>query len=72
MTMAAGTNTERVMRLEGAGGRLATKADLVELELSLTQQMARVESRLTWRMMAAMIGMSGAIITAVALIVRFL
>ena len=60
--------TERMARLEGAYEHLATKADLVALELRLTQQMARMESRLTWRM----IGMSGIIITAVALIVRFL
>ena len=72
MAMVADTNTEHVARLEGACGRLATKADLVELELRLTQQMARVESRLTWRMIGAMIGMSGATIAAVALIVRFL
>ena len=64
--------TERMARLEGAYERLATKADVVELELRLTQQMAQMESRLTWRMIGAMIGMSGIIITAVALIVRFL
>ena len=64
--------TERVARLEGAYEHLATKADLVALELRLTQQMARMESRLTWRMIGAMIGMSGITITAVALIVRFL
>ncbi len=78
MTMAAGTNTERVARLDG-DERLATKAGLVELELSLTWQMARVETRMaqmetrmTWRMIGTMIGMSSATITAVALIVRFL
>ena len=64
--------TEPMARLEGAYEHLATKADLVQLELRLTQQMARMESRLTWRMIGAMIGMSGIIITAVALIVRFL
>ena len=64
--------TERMARLEGAYEHLATKADLVELELRLTQQMARMESRLTWRMIGAMIGMAGITITAVALIVRFL
>ena len=60
--------TERVARLEGAYEHLATKADLVQLELRLTQQMARMESRLTWRM----IGAAGVIIAAVGLIVRFL
>lgn len=53
--------TERVARLEGAYEHLATKADL-----------AQMESRLTWRITVAMVGMSGATITAVALIVRFL
>ncbi len=72
MAMATDTNMEQVARLEGAADRLVTKADLVELELSLTRQMARVESRLTWRIIGAMMGMSGVIITAVALIVRFL
>ena len=60
--------TERMARLEGAYEHLATKADLVQLELRLTQQMARMESRLTWRM----IGAAGVIIAAVGLIVRFL
>ena len=66
---------ERMARLEGAYEHLATKADLVALELRLTQQMAQMESRMaqietrmTWRL----IGASGAIIAAVALIVRFL
>ena len=54
--------------MEGAYEHLATKADLVQLELRLTQQMARMESRLTWRM----IGAAGVIIAAVGLIVRFL
>ena len=71
MTMAADTNMDRIVQLEG-DERLATKADLVELELSLTRQMARVESRLTWRLMGAMVGISGVVIAAVALIVRFL
>ncbi len=53
--------TERVARLEGAYEHLATKADL-----------AQMESRMTWRITVAMVGMSGATITAVALIVRFL
>ena len=57
MTMAAGTNTEGIARQEGADERLATKADL-----------AQMEARLTLRM----IGMGGVIIAAVALIVRFL
>ena len=67
--------TERKAHLKGAYVHLATKADLVELELRLTQQMAQMESRMaqletrmTWRL----IGASGAIIAAVALIVRFL
>ena len=49
--------TERMARLEGAYEHLATKADLAQLE-----------SRMTWRL----IGASGAIIAAVALIQRFL
>ena len=75
MATATDPITERVARLEGAYEHLATKADLVELELRLTQQMAQVETRmaqmetrLTWRM----IGAAGVIIAAVALIVRFL
>ena len=83
MATATDPITERVARLEGAYEHLATKADLAQLELRLTQEMARLEtrmtqqmaqmeSRLTWRMIGAMAGMSGAIITAVGLIVRFL
>ena len=79
MTMATDTNTERIARLEGAYEHLATKADLAQLELRLTQEMAQVESRMaqqiaqvetrmTWRM----IGAAGVIIAAVGLIVRFL
>ena len=60
--------TERVARLEGAYGHLATKADLAQLET----RMAQMETRMTWRIIGAMVGMSGIIITAVALIVRFL
>ena len=60
--------TERVARLEGAYEHLATKADLAQLET----RMAQMETRLTWRIIGAMAGMSGIIITAVALIVRFL
>ena len=82
MVTATDTNTERIARLEGAYEHLATKADLAQLELRLTQEMAQVEtrltrqmaqmeSRMTWRMIGAMVGMSGAIITAVGLIVRF-
>ena len=47
-------------RLPDAYEHLATKADLAQLE-----------SRMTWRLIAAMVGMSGIVITAVALIVRF-
>ena len=65
--------------MEGAYEHLATKADLAQLELRLTQEMAQlesrltqemaqVESRLTWRM----IGAASVIIAAVGLIVRFL
>ena len=61
MTTATDTNTEGIARLEGAYEHLATKADL-----------AQMETRLTWRIIGAMVGMSGATITAVALIVRFL
>ena len=68
MTTATDTNTERMARLEGAYDHLATNADLVQLELRLTQQMAQMETRLTWRI----VGASGVIIAAVALIVRFL
>ena len=49
--------TERMVRLEGAYEHLATKADLAQLE-----------SRMTWRL----IGASGAIIAAAALIEMFL
>ena len=61
MTTTTDSLTERVARLEGAYEHLATKADL-----------AQMEARLTWRITVAMVGMSGATITAVALIVRFL
>ena len=61
MTTTTDSITERVARLEGAYEHLATKADL-----------AQMETRLTWRLVGAMVGMSGATITAVALIVRFL
>ena len=60
--------TERVARLEGAYEHLAAKADLAQLET----RMAQMETRMTWRIIGAMVGMSGIIITAVALIVRFL
>ncbi len=60
--------TERVARLEGAYEHLATKADLAQLET----RMAQMETRMTWRIIGAMVGMSGIIITAVALIVRFM
>ena len=49
--------TKRMARLEGAYKHLATKADL-----------AQMETRMTWRL----IGASGAIVAAVALIQRFL
>ncbi len=47
MTTVTDTNTERIARLEGAYEHLATKADLAQLELRLTQEMAQVELRLT-------------------------
>ena len=54
MTTATDTNTERIARLEGAYEHLATKADLAQMELRLTQEMmqmaqemTQVESRLT-------------------------
>ena len=59
-TMTAPT-TERMTRLPGAYEHLATKAAL-----------AQMETRMTWRLIGAMVGMSGIIITSVALIVRFL
>ena len=59
---------ERMARLEGAYEHLATKADVAQLET----RMAQMETRMTWRLIGAMVGMSGIIITAVALIVRFL
>ena len=60
--------TEPMAHLEGAYERLATKADVAQLET----RMAQMETRMTWRLIGAMVGMSGIIITAVALIVRFL
>ena len=79
MTTATDTNTERIARLEGAYEHLATKADLAQLELRLTQEMAQVESRLTQeiaqvesRLTWRMIGAASVIIAAVGLIVRFL
>ena len=47
MTTATDTNTERIARLEGAYEHLATKADLAQMELRLTQEMTQMESRLT-------------------------
>lgn len=61
MTTTTDPLTERMARLEGAYEHLATKADL-----------AQMETRMTWRLIGAMVGMSGIIITSVALIVRFL
>ena len=51
------TDTDRISRLEGAYEHRATKADL-----------AQMETRLTWRL----IGAVGAVVTAMALIERFL
>ncbi len=56
--------TERMARLEGAYEHLATKADVAQIET----RVAEMETRMTWRL----IGASGAIIAAVALIQRFL
>ena len=50
MATATDPITERVARLEGAYEHLATKADLAQLELRLTQEMAQVELRLTQEM----------------------
>ena len=83
MATATDPVTERVARPKGAYEHLATKAALAHLELRLTQgltqmesrltrQMAQMESRLTWRMIGAMAVMSGVIIAAAGLIVRFL
>ena len=47
MTTATDTNTERIARLEGAYEHLATKADLAQMELRLTQEMSQMESRMT-------------------------
>ena len=54
MVTATDPITERVARLEGAYEHLATKADLAQMELRLTQEMTQmaqemtqVESRLT-------------------------
>ena len=58
------TDTDRIARLEGAYEHLATKADVAQLEA----RMAEMETRLTWRL----IGAVGAIVTAMALIERFL
>ena len=63
--------TERKARMEGAYEHLATKADLAEMETRVAQletRMAQLETRMTWRL----IGASGAIVAAVALIQRFL
>ena len=60
--------TERMARSPGAYDHLATKANLAHLEA----RMAQMETRMTWRLIGAMVGMSGIIITSVALIVRFL
>ena len=64
MTTLIDTDTDRISRLEGAYGHLATKADVAQLEA----RMAEMETRLTWRL----IGAVGAIVAAMALIERFL
>ena len=56
--------TERMAHLEGSYEHLATKADVAQLET----RMVEMETRMTWRL----IGASGAIVAAVALIQRFL
>ena len=47
MTTATDPITERVARLEGVYEHLATKADLAQMELRLTQEMTQMESRMT-------------------------
>ena len=61
MTTLIDTDTDRISRLEGAYGHLATKADVA-------QRMGEMETRLTWRL----IGAVGAMVAAVAIIERFL
>ena len=62
------TDTDRIARLEGAYGHLATKADVAQLEARMAQRMGEMETRLTWRL----IGAVGAMVAAVAIIERFL
>ena len=45
------SDAERLARLEGAYDRLATKADLKDLELRLTSDLRSLETRLTVRLM---------------------
>ena len=47
MTTATDTNTERIARLEGAYEHLATKADLAQMELRLTQEMSQMTQEMT-------------------------
>ena len=70
MTILSDTNTDtdRISRLEGAYGHLATKADVAQLEAHMAQRMGEMETRLTWRL----IGAVGAMVAAVAIIERFL
>lgn len=70
MTMLSDTNTDtdRISRLEGTYGHLATKADVAQLEARMAQRMGEMETRLTWRL----IGAVGAMVAAVAIIERFL
>ena len=62
------TDTDRIARLEGAYGHLATKADVAQIEARMAQRMGEMETRLTWRL----IGAVGAMVVAVAIIERFL
>ena len=57
-------STERMARSQGAYEHPATKAALAQLETRIAQ----METRMTWRL----IGASGAIIAAAALIEMFL
>ena len=41
------TDPERLSRLEGAYGHLATKADIAALETRLTEKIAALETRMT-------------------------
>ena len=70
------TDPERLSRLEGAYGHLATKADIAALETRLTEKIAASETRIIkWAIGIAaslFVAMAGLTIAALTLLYRLL